>query len=57
MFEIILCVTGIVTLIIGTYACYTAKTKNIEVEKYNQTVIEDNLKLTRERNDLLSNLS
>lgn len=57
MFEIILCVTGIVTLIIGTYACYTVKKKNIEVEKYNQTVIEDNLKLTRERNDLLSNLS
>lgn len=57
MFEIILCVTGIVTLIIGIYACYTVKKKNIEVEKYNQTVIEDNLKLTRERNDLLSNLS
>ena len=57
MFEIILCVTGIVTLIIGTYACYTAKKKNIEADKYNQTVIEDNLKLTRERNDLLSNLS
>lgn len=57
MFEIILCVTGIVTLIIGTYACCTAKKKNIEAEKYNQTVIEDNLKLTRERNDLLSNLS
>lgn len=57
MFEIILCVTGIVTLIIGTYACYTAKTKNIEAEKYNQTVIEDNLKLTREKNNLLSNLS
>lgn len=57
MFEIILCVTGIVTLIIGTYACCTTKKKNTEVEKYNQTVIEDNLKLTRERNDLLSNLS
>ena len=57
MFEIILCVTGIVTLIIGTYACCTAKKKNTEVEKYNQTVIEDNLKLTKDRNDLLSNLS
>lgn len=57
MFEIILCITGIITLIIGIYACYTAKKKNTEVEEYNQTVKEDNLKLTSERNSLLSNLS
>ena len=57
MFEIILCVTGIVTLIIGTYACLTTKKKNTEVEEYNQTVKEDNLVLTRERNSLLSSLS
>ena len=57
MFEIILCVTVIVTLIIGTYACLTAKKKNTEVEEYNQTVKEDNLVLTREKNGLLSSLS
>jgi hypothetical protein len=57
MFEIILCVTGIVTLIIGTYACLTAKKKNTEVEEYNQTVKEDNLVLTREKNSLLSSLA
>ena len=33
MFEIILCVTGIVTLIIGTYACCTTKKKNTEVTR------------------------
>ena len=57
MFEIRLCVTGIVTLIIGTYACLTAKKKNTEVEEYNQTIKEDNLVLTREKNSLLSSLS
>ena len=57
MFAIILCVTGIVTLIIGTYACLTTKKKNTEVEEYNQTIKEDNLVLTREKNSLLSSLS
>lgn len=57
MFEIVLCVTGIVTLIIGVYACYTAKSKNTEVEIYNFEIQKQNNKLEKEQSILKTKIS
>lgn len=56
MIETILFVTGIVTLILGIYACFHVKTRNIEIEKDNQLIQNEHDRLQKIQYDLLNQI-